>query len=204
MLKLKHRMNFRTKLLTILFLATGLIASAQDYKKVIENEFNDYLNTIVNMEFEKSMDYLTPEFFEIIPRSEMLKVMEQTFNNPAIEYEMENPRILKINDAREIENKYYSLLTYTNQMNIKILGEDEETEDEKNVRNKMTKLAFDQNFGSDNVKFNNETGFFEIQSENDVYAISENGQSGWKFLVIEENLKPILEKILPQQLTDKK
>ncbi|MCX2682077.1 hypothetical protein OOZ15_19160 [Galbibacter sp. EGI 63066] len=196
-------MNLKKNLLTILFLTIFSVGIAQDYKKEIESEFTEYLNSIVNMEFEKSMEFITPEFFEIIPKSQMINLMEQTFNNPSMEFELKNPKILKINDAQKIENKYYALLTYSNQMNMKINSEEEETEDEKKMRINMTKLSFEQTFGSDNVKYNEETGFFEIQSQKDVYGISENGQTDWKFLVIEKKQKVILEKILPKELIEK-
>ena len=196
-------MNFKRNLLTILFLTICTIGIAQDYKKNIESEFSEYLNSIVNMEFEKSMEYITPEFFEIIPKSQLITLMEQTFNNPSMEFEIKNPKILSVNDSQQIENKYYSLLTYSNQMNMKINNEEEETEDEKKMRINMTKLSFEQTFGAENVKYNEETDCFEIQSQKDVYAISENGKTDWKFLVIEKKQKMILNKILPKELADK-
>lgn len=190
-------------LLTVCLFAICLVGLAQDYKQNIEGEFTEYLNSIVNMEFEKSMGYITPEFFEIVPKSQMIQVMEQTFNNPTMDFEIKNPKILAINDFQKIEDKYYTLLTYSNQMDIKMRSEEEETEDEKKMRLNLTKTAFEQTFGLDNVKYNEETEFFEIQSQKDVYAISINGETDWKFLVIEKNQKMILEKILPKELSEK-
>lgn len=191
------------KLLTVLLLGIGVIGFAQDYKKEIETEFMEYVNLLVDMEFEKSMDYILPEFFEIIPKSQMIVLMEQTFNNPSIEIELKNPRIIKTDDSQKIDGKYYSLLTYSNQMNIKILGDEEETEDDKKVRINLTKVSFENTFGSDHVIYNEETGFFEIQTEKDVYAISDNGEADWKFLTLEKTQKAILEKLLPEKLTKK-
>ncbi|AQS93137.1 hypothetical protein BXQ17_03170 [Polaribacter sp. BM10] len=179
------------------------IGIAQDYKNELKKEFNDYLSTIVNMEFEKSMEYIVPEFFEIIPKSQMIKVMKMTFNNPDMEFEIKNPKILKVNDKKEIEKKYYSLLTYSNQMNMKIKGEEGETKDEKTTRINLTKLSLESTFGSENVVYNEKTDFFEIQSQKDVYGISENGEKNWKFLVIEKKQKMILEKLLPKELSEK-
>lgn len=196
-------MNTKKNILTILILTSCIIGFAQDYKKNIETEFTEYLNALVNMDFEKSVEYIAPEFFDIVPKSQMIKLMEQTFNNPTVEFEIKNPKILTINDSEKIANKYYSLLTYSNQMNMKIDSEEEETEDEKTMRINMTKLSFEQTFGSENVKYNEETNFFEIQSQKDVYGISENGETDWKFLVIEKKQKVILEKILPKELADK-
>ena len=55
-------------LLTILFLAIATLGFSQEYKENFKSQFSDYLNSIVNMEFEKSMEYILHEFFEIVPK----------------------------------------------------------------------------------------------------------------------------------------
>ncbi|SDG84702.1 hypothetical protein SAMN04488062_102349 [Flavobacterium omnivorum] len=196
-------MKIKQIVFSFLFLIISSTGNAQDYKKTIEIEFTEYLNSIVNKNFAKSMNYVIPEFFEIIPKSQMIKLMEQTFNNPSMEFELKNPKILSIDDAQKIEEKFYSLLSYSNQMNMKILNEGEETEDEKKMRIGLTQLSFEQNFGSENVKYNKETDFFEILVEKQVYTISKDGETDWKFLVIEKKQKVLLEKLLPKELVDK-
>jgi hypothetical protein len=196
-------MNIKRTLLTILFLTICTIGIAQDYKENIKSEFTEYLNALVNKEFEKSFEYIAPEFFEIVPKSQMIKLMEQTFNNPTMEIEIKNPKILTINDSEIIENKYYSQLTYSNQMNFKMNSEEEETDDEKKMRINLTKLSFEQSFGAENVKYNEKTDFFEIYSEKDVFGISINGKTNWKFLVLDKDSKIILDKILPKVLAEK-
>ena len=129
--------------------------------------------------------------------------MDQTFNNPEMEFAIKNPKILVVNDSQRIEDKYYSLLTYSNQLDMKMDSEDPETEDEKKARINLTQLYLEETFGSGKVGYNEGTEFFEIQSQKDVYAISENGQTDWKFLVIEKEQKMILDKILPKELVDK-
>lgn len=193
-------MNIKKQLVTILFIAISTIAIAQDTKNEIQVDFTNYLNSIVNMELEKSLNYMPDEFFEIIPKVKMLEAMKQAFDNPSMEIEIKNPIILKIDDAQKIENKYYSLLTYSSQMNMKINGEGQETEEDKSMRISLTKTAFQETFGSENVVYDEKSGFFEIQSEKDVYGISQDGKTGWKFLVLEKNQKMILEKLLPAQL----
>jgi hypothetical protein len=193
-------MNIKRTLLTILFLTICTIGIAQDYKENIKSELTEYLNALVNKEFEKSFEYIAPEFFEIVPKSQMIKLMEQTFNNPTMEIEIKNPKILTINDSEIIENKYYSQLTYSNQMNFKMNSEEEETDDEKKMRINLTKLSFEQSFGAENVKYNEKTDFFEIYSEKDVFGISINGKTNWKFLVLDKDSKIILDKILPKVL----
>ncbi|WP_194775712.1 hypothetical protein [Pararhodonellum marinum] len=188
------------KLMTIVFVACYSLVNAQDYKKEIEADFTAYINSIVNFDFEQSVEYIVPEVFEIVPKAQMISVMEQSFNNPSLEIKIKNPEILKIEDHLKIQEKYYALLTYSNQMDMKVKSEQSQTEDETINMVSIIKLSLDNTFGAANVKYNDDTGFFEIQSEKDVYCISDNGITNWKFLVVEKNQKAILEKILPQEL----
>ncbi|MDX6182072.1 hypothetical protein SGQ44_14000 [Flavobacterium sp. Fl-77] len=189
-------------LFTVLILVTSAVVTAQEYKKAIEKSFTEYLNAIANKEFEKSLDFVVPEFFDIYPKGQMIAVMEQTFNNPAIKFELKDPKILKINDAKKIENKYYSLLSYSHQMNMKVNEGAEQSEEEKKAQNSLIATSLKEEFGEGNVKYNDTTGFFEIQIEKQVYTISKNSQTDWKFLVIEKKQKAFLEKLLPKELLD--
>ena len=191
------------KLFAFVCLSICTVAFAQDYKKNIEADFNAYLDLILNKEFEKSTDYLIPEFFEIFPKADLIAVMDETFNNPSIAFEFKNPKILSVNDAQAIENRHYALLTYSSQMNMKIHGEADETEEDKQATIDMTRQFLVPTYGEENVAYNETTGFFEIQTQKDVYAISDNGTTDWKFLVIEKEQKDILGKLLPKVLADK-
>lgn len=187
-----------------LFLVTT-ISFAQDYKTNIKTEFSEYLHTIINKEFEKSMNYIVPEFFEFFPKSQMIEMMDQLFNNPEMEFELKDAEIKTINDAQKIEDKYYAFLTYSNQMNIKFLLDDEgeeQTADEKKMYNNIMMLSFEKTFGEGNVNYDEETEFYEIYVEKDVYAVSVNGKTDWKFLVIEKGQQALLSKILPKELAD--
>lgn len=196
-------MKFKETFFTFFFLITITCVNAQDYKKNIETEFTAYLTSIVDGDFSKSMNYIVPEFFDIIPKSQMIKLMEQTFNNPSMEFEIKNPKIISIEDAQVIENKSYVFLVYSNQMNIRFVSEIEEDNDEKKMRTSMTQLSLENTFGSNNVNYNKETDFFEILVKKQVYAISKDGKTEWKFLVLEKEQKIILEKMLPKELIGK-
>lgn len=170
-------------------------------QNTIKTDFYKYLDAISNKEFSKSMDYIVPEFFEIIPKEQMIKAMEQTFNDPEMEFDLKDPKILEIGNIKEVNNRFYSKLRYSNLMNMKIVSEEEEeTEEEKKMQNSLMKLSFEQIFGSANVEYDSETNFFQIYSEKEVIAISDNGKTDWKFLVVDEEQNFILEKLVPEEV----
>ncbi len=182
---------------------SNLVMCQQDYKQTIEAEFTDYLNTIVNMEFEKSVEYIVPEFFDVVPKSQVIMMMQQGVKSKLMETEILNPQILKIDNAVKIDGKYYVLLTYSSEMKIRFFGIEDETKYEKSSRLSMTKGYLEDTFGSDNVYYNDEKDRFDIQSVKDVYAISENGQDNWRFLVIEKDQKMIIDHVLPTEISEK-
>ena len=190
--------------LIILSCKTTKTVSNQVYKENIKTAFVEYNNHILNMEFEKSMEYMLPEFFEIIPKSQMVLLMKQTFNNPEMEFKMDKPKDIIIGNAKKINEKYYSLINYTYDIKMKFNNNDETeiSDDEKKLTQNLIKLSLEKTFGSENVKFNNETEFYEIHSKKDAYGISKDGLTDWKFVVIEKKQKYILEKILPKELTE--
>ncbi|MEQ8337648.1 MAG: hypothetical protein RIA62_09890 [Cyclobacteriaceae bacterium] len=189
-------MNFKSFLAFIIIFISVQIGIAQDYKNEIKTEFLEYLNSLLDKDFENSVEYILPEFFSIVPKDQMIRIMDQTFNNPEMIIELKNPKVLKIGNAQKIESKYYVILSYSNNMNMRFLELDINDSDEIEM---MTHTMV-QTFGSENVKYIDETGFYEIYSVKQVCAISKDGSSDWKFLVLEKSQKEILKRVLPSSI----
>jgi hypothetical protein len=198
-------MNSKITILIPLFLILAIKAFGQDYKKEIETQFLYYNNLIIKKDFDKSMDYLPEEFFAIVPKDQMILVMEKTFSNPEMEFELESPIIKDIAAVEKIGDKFYAFLQYSSQMKMKFLNDDEpeETEAKQKQRTNMIKGLMEHTYGAGNVKFDEKTETFTIIAHKQAYAISANGESDWKFLVIEKKQKFILDKLLPMQLVEK-
>lgn len=187
-------------LMALFLLMAAPVAICQDYKTEIRSDFTAYLDALTKKQFEKSTAYLVPGLFEIIPKAQMIKAMEQAFNNPDMEFELKDSRILSVNDSKLIQQKYYAMMTYSNMMNMRFKAEKGETVQDKKDRIEMLRESMAQTFGEKNVTYNSATDYFEIYSEKEVYAISDNGKTEWKFLVLEKNQKALLEKLLPAEL----
>lgn len=196
-------MNTKTKILILLFFTISTIGFCQNYKREIEGQFLDYNKLIIKKDFSKSMAYITEEFFEIIPKEQMILVMEKAFSNPEMEFELMSPKVDEISEVEKIGDKLYVLLSYSSPMKMKFINSEEKDKGEDELRINMLKMSLKQMFGSENVKYNEETEFFNIVAKKQAYAISTNGKSDWKFLVIEKKQKFILDKLLPAQLVEK-
>jgi len=190
----------KAKLLLVLFLFVTTLVVAQDGKKEIEVQFMNYMNAIMSKDFNKSMDYAPDELFEIMPRDQFISVMEKVFNDPQIEMHIKDPKVLSVGEVEEIKGKHYAFMTYSNVLTMKFNNSDAESDEEKKMRVEIIKQTFAQAMGEGKVKYNEQTEIFDIYSEKDVYAISKDGKTDWRFIVLEEKQKPVLDKFLPKQL----
>mgnify|MGYP006924550967 CR=1 FL=1 len=176
-------------------------------QNTLRTDFTKYLDLIINKEFRKSMDYMVPEFFEILPKEDLIEEMEQTMNNPDIDIELKEPKILEIGKITKVANRFYSKLKYSSMINMKFKGEDEETKENEKMRIDFMQFSLEATFGSENVTYNVETDFFKVYSEQDIIAISDNGKSAWKFLVVDEKDEVqmlFLEQLVPEEVLNLK
>jgi hypothetical protein len=194
----------KTKILLVLYLFVTSVALAQDNKKAVEARLTEYLNYMISKDFNKAMDYATDELFEIVSRSQMIMVMEKVFNDPSMEFNITEPKILYAGDTERIEDKHYMLLKYSNVLMMKFNNADKETEseDERKFRINLMQLTFEKMFGEGNVKYNEKTEFYDIYAEKDVYAVSKDGKTDWRFIVVDKDQKLMLGKLLPKQIID--
>ena len=205
-------MNKTTLVFTLMILISscGIMNKSKaltETQNTLRTDFTKYLDLIINKEFRKSMDYMVPEFFEILPKEDLIEEMEQTMNNPDIDIELKEPKILEIGKITKVANRFYSKLKYSSMINMKFKGEDEETKENEKMRIDFMQFSLEATFGSENVTYNVETDFFKVYSEQDIIAISDNGKSAWKFLVVDEKDEVqmlFLEQLVPEEVLNLK
>lgn len=194
-------MKTRKMLYTLLLIVVSIIVNAQDYKKAILADFDTYVGFVKAKNYKKAFDYFAPEFFEIYPKSELLKLAEISSSNNSTH--LENTKVYGIADAQKIGNKYYSMLTYSMQLYIKVEHERDKTESDKQQLVDFSKSVYDDLYGAKNVLYNKEADTFEILIELPAYAVSDNGQKNWKFLYAEKHTMDMLKQLLPKEVFEK-
>ena len=181
-------------ILISLFIAFSSNIFAQSYKDSIETQFLRYTDLLVKKEFAKSTDYINPGFFKIIPKAQLITVIEKTYNNPALDFKIENPVIVSIGDSKIIDENSFVKLQYSNYLSIHFKNDDGGKQDTI-----LTKKALEAQFGEDNVSYNASTDTYRIFVIKNVIANSIDKRS-WTFVVVEEKQKPLLEKFIPKEL----
>jgi len=161
--------------------------------------FMDYQKLITNQQFEESLDYIYPKLFTLMSKEQMLKVLKATVNNPLLEVEFGEFKLLKAGAPQKIENQYYSLIDYSVVIKMKVKTKNEK---QRETMNNRMLLGLQKQFGEENVSLNRVTGYFEVKSEKKAVAISKDGKSKWTFLTVEPNQKLMMEKILPSSVVE--
>lgn len=193
------KLNFLAVLLTYCSFVFG--QSGQDN---LRGDFTTYINLTINQDFEKSMDYIVEDFFEVIPKQQLISVFKQLYNNPSMEFKVESPKILSIEPIEKIGDRFYSILMYSNLMKMRLKSEDnDESQEDKKNRIELLKSSFNKKFGDENVTYNNTTDFFEIKVNKKVCCVSKNGSNNWKFITIDSDKKYILQKFIPSKVLNK-
>jgi hypothetical protein len=200
MLQLKTLTKHTFTLLLLSFLS--ITSVAQDYKANIKQRFNEYCGYLSAGEFDKSLDYVPEAIFTVVPRAQMVALFEQMLKGKEMQIKFISFDIKDVADIRKIDTCYYVRVKYLGVMSMKMNSGKTESADEKANRMAMTKQAFANAFGSDNVKLDESTETYTITAAKSSWAISKNGQTGWKFVNVEPKQRLIMEKILPKELID--
>lgn len=171
---------------------------AQAVNETIEKQFTEYSQLVIDKEFDKALNYAPEEIFEVIPREQMVKMMEMVLSSSDFEYKATLPKVLSISDLIKIEEVNYVKIKTSSEVQMKFSELEEDEDREMNIP--LYKLSFEKKFGVGNVKYNEETHFFEINATKNAIAKS-NDLKEWKFVIVEnDNQKLILERFIPKEL----
>ncbi len=181
------------KLIFILLISFSALGFSQDYSKEIETQFRDYTQLIINKNFEKALDvYANEDFLSIVPKDMMITAMNQIFNSKEMEFKTYNPENLVVeNNVLKSGKKTYIKLNYDQRIDMKF--------NSSALPKEQLLAALQREFGSDKVKFNDLTNFYEIYAHKSAVASSSDLKS-WKFTVLEKDQFQLLTKFLPKEL----
>lgn len=181
-----------TSLLVCLFLVLSTHAQADN--AAVTKRFQEYNNRILTGDFEGAMNYTMDEIFKIVPRETMITATKMIFNLQGMDTKLFPPEVTKVNEAFKEAGAYYCILEYKSWIQIRLKMEGKDTTDLKEDPNVTG--SFQKAFGQDAVVYDPKTGFYTVTQYKRALSKAIDGKT-WKFLVLEEKQKALLEKILP-------
>ena len=185
------------KKLFLLYLMSISILSCSQEKmesQTIKTDFEKYLLSVQNKKIDDAVDCIYPKFFEIVPKDQMKQMLEVTYNNPQLGFSLNKYKIDSIKSPEKIDGEYFTTVNYTFDVDLKLNSE------ELKSKKDFLENGLESKFGSENVKFEPEKQTFHISSNKKAIGISQDGKSNWKFVVMENEYKPYLLKILPEKI----
>lgn len=179
-----------------LFLFTQTAVFAQSDAEEIKQTVVEYMAIVENKEYQKTMDYLYPKLFEIVPKSLMEETLKKQAEDTDLVIELQNSAIQKISKVLLVDGVKYALVDYTFLMTMIIPEEDKEGLE-------TMKVLFEAHYGKKNVVLDTDKRAFDINVSSAAYLIRDPQYKGWKFLERKKEMLPLLEKMLPKKVLKK-
>jgi hypothetical protein len=177
--------------LMILVFGMGLTALAQNQKEVSQL-LADYEKAMVERQWVKSLDYVYPALFDVVPREMMEEAIKTTFNDTAdIQMGFESMELLEVSDIYEEDEMSYSFAEYVMVMTMTTAGE--KSDEDMNT----LKAAIAMQFGEENVNVEENTLF--ITANNRMAVIRKTGEEKLYMLEIKPELKQIMESFMSEE-----
>lgn len=187
-------MNKNWLLYLLLFIQTT--GFSQTDVEAIRQTALTYMEIVEQKDYQKTMDYLYPKLFDLVPRSLMKEALKQQAEDTEMQLEVKNSKIESVSKVLRVEGVKYALVDYSFLMILIIPEEDKESLN-------MMKGLFELNYGAENVSLDVEKRAFNINVVSAAYVINDPEYDGWKLLERKKELLPLLEKMLPKKVLKK-
>lgn len=182
---------FYPLLLVALFLNQQAVA--QNHPQQIKKTLKAYFELLEKGDMKKSLDYLYPRFFEVVPRAQIEKSMN---GDRAKSIRVQSSQLLNLSDIITVNKSNYALATYKFKLLVKKAGADETA-----LQNFAS--FFQQVYGKDNVSIDKANQQLVIQAKGEMFVINDPAYTGWKVLEKKKDSNMLLEKLLPQEVLKK-
>lgn len=185
-------------------------------EKMIRETFSTYFNTVEQGDYTTTLDYIYPRLFDLVPKEAMLQAMQQINADPTIQITMDSSIINSVSEIITVGDSTYARVDYNFIMIMKLIPEEtdleeesestsaEEGEDEDEFNQfDFTADMLEGVYGEKNVRRDKENSKLFIRIEASMFAIEDPEVDGWKFLEKKDQLMPILEQLIPEEVLKK-
>jgi hypothetical protein len=151
------------------------------------------------MDYEKVLDYTYPKLFTLVPRDQMLEMIEATFDNEEMSAQIDSIRVEKLYPMFVIGDGKYAKANYSMIITMhfkKVLPPDEDQQ-----RLDQMLQTFSPIYGKENVSITDNKDL-KIRTRTDMVAILDSFATEWSFLNMTKD-DPLLEALLSKEILEK-
>lgn len=180
----------------LLFVLTSFFGFAQDLE-TMKKEVQKIYDLTIEKKYDIVLESTYPKVFEIVPKKDMLEVMNQMFDNESMTITIEKvePKFT-FSELLTIDGGKYCVVEHQNKMTMKFKQDLDGNESQilEYLQASMTGY---------NVTFNAETKAFIVDGKAKMIAISDKLTNGtWKYLNYNAD-SPMMEKVLGAAVIEK-
>ncbi|KAF1853201.1 hypothetical protein Lal_00009561 [Lupinus albus] len=161
----------------------------------IKQSLSYFVNTIKTKKIDQSVNCIYPKFFTVIPKDQMTQILNITYNNPFMKIEIQDLKFGNIAKPEQVDKEYFSIVNYFLKLkcNVGSLNED--------MKKKIQAMLI-QKYGKNNVQYAAKENSYLINANMKACAVSKD-KKYWKFVILENEYKSQLVKVLPKKILDK-
>lgn len=178
---------------------TGFAQSADEV--AIRKTFDAYFKVLQTKDNDATLDYMYPKMFELVPRQSLVEMMDAMYADTTRVMGYASPKLYTVSEVLKEGSGKYALISYSFNLLMEIKpGEDTTGLAEQNAR--ILGLLRGQ-YGEKRVALEESKNLFTITPLSTMFAISEPGFTGWKFMENKKGGEAFLEKLLPKKVIKK-
>ncbi|WP_312825002.1 hypothetical protein [Epilithonimonas sp.] len=189
----------RKKLLILLLsVFYTFLFSQNNYENTIKKDLTSFVQNMKSKDMDKAVEHIYPKYFNVVSKEQMKKILNFTYNNPAIKTTILDFKVLDVEKPEKINNEFFSFTNYGFQMNLKI--DWTSFPNNQQIKAQISDGLY-KKFGKENVTYSSKQDDYIINAKMKACAVSSNGNE-WKFVIVEKDYKSQLLKVLPKKILD--
>jgi len=185
-------------ILFFILLSFSPLLSAQggDYVAAIEERLAAYNQCMARQNIDRLMDYIYPEFFELVPQDLLREQLEQQNTHPDLDIHYENFRSVEVGELLEAEQKGFAQVRYRYQITLVLSPAAADSEN-------FTAVILEElqnRYGEQFVRYYSATGTIAVQTNKNLLAVRPDDDLEWYFLEYDGRQAELVEGLVPPEI----
>lgn len=162
----------------------------------IDLRVNSFLNTIEQRDYTKLLDFIYPPIFDHTSKESMFQFFS-LLQQAGIELKFNELKVKDKTSIERLDGIHYGLIAYSFEMEVPLIN------DNLKAFAPMLLPQLQENFGKENVIYNQSEGFIRINSENYLLGVDNPAYDEWLFILYDKSFASDIKKIIPESVNNK-
>jgi hypothetical protein len=164
------------------------------------NRLNNVLKYTQLMDMDKVLDLTYPKLFTIVPRVDLLELMQNSFETDEFSSTLDSLKVDTVFPVFEIQDESFAKVKHTMLMRMKFKNTTDSAAEASN--GVMIGLLASQ-FGEDHVRFDKPNNTITISMLSKMIAVKNKSENLWYFVNFDEENKEMLDLLFSEEVQTK-